>query len=1038
MCRKSAKCKSGNKFATRSIGRLLAIVKGVGMTESANRKADAIRHADPFGQIRTIKNQLRFLLSLVAVPAMGIIVLMGVQDRRNAIDAYQDDAKRIAEKIVQRQARLTEETRIFLSELSQMPAILSPSAPSCGAFLAQVLALSPQYTDIALASGNDDFLCNSSPLKGGNYIFDRPVLQRALDENALSVGIMALDEAADGNGIGFAFPVRPSPDNVKPAAAVVAVVSWDWWHKALSDEGLPENAVALITDQAGQIAASFPSSSEIPGLWISEIGPSGDLSNTSAGELVTLPDGQTRLFVHQALINHLDQGLVQMSLGVPVDAGLLAATKQAALHLAIFGGVLVACWIAAMRLLERGVLGPIRDVQPQDLRAEEGGALALGDVDQDSSSVSAKNSSHLVWEGATEHQRNHLEALLDATSDNYFHFDKDGRILDYRLQLERSWFKNQVNQYGNLFADVLPPAMGKKFKKDFSRFQKEKGPVTWTNQLDLDGVRHFREYRLCPIFGCDESVLMVRDASKLHLAEEQRDQSEARFQRIISNLPGMVISRRVADFKNVEITYVSPQCKDIWGFTEEEIYADAKVLESTIAPEDVRELAELAARAADEHKPYTHRFKIVARSGEIKWLETNTRAYHQEDGSLLTDGILMDVTSEVEVQRQLEKERSIALHAQKLESVGKMTGGVAHDFNNILAAIMGSLELLRDDLSEEEQLDLVDVGIGAARRGAELTGAMLAYARRARLEPQVVDLNRMVLETRKWAGRALPSGIEVETSLVTGLWLTKADISSTETALLNLILNARDAMPDGGVLTIETENAEVTKNCIDSREEEIEPGRYVVLSFTDTGTGMSEKTLTQIFEPFFTTKPVDTGSGLGLPMTMGFMRQSGGTVKVTSELGVGTTIKLFFKAEEEEQAEVVAAPLEVESRSSDEQSILVAEDEENIRTILVATLKKAGYSVADASSGDEALELFKANPTFDLLLTDMKMPGNLQGRELSKAVRDIAPETPVIFMSGDVEDATDEGNELQIKDSQLMKPILRADLLEAISKSLKY
>ncbi|WP_167684292.1 response regulator [Parasedimentitalea denitrificans] len=903
------------------------------------------------------------------------------------------------------------------------------------------MALSPQYSDIALSSGDGSLLCNSRPLKSARYISDPGFLQRALDENAFSVGGMVLDEAADGNGIGFAFPVKPYPDSAKPTAAVVAVVSWDWWHKALSDGGLPENAVAVIIDQAGQIAASFPRSSELPGPWISEIGPSGDVSNTSVGEVVALPDGQTRFFVHQALINRPDQEHVWMSLGVPVDAGLLAATKQTALHLAIFGGVLVVCWIAAMRLLERGVLGPIRllrqDVQPRDLRTEEGGALGPDDVDQDSSSVSAKNGSHPVWEGATEHQRNHLEALLDATSDNYFHFDKDGRILDYRLQLERSWFKNQVNQYGNLFADVLPPAMGKKFKKEFSRFQKEKGPVTWTNQLDLDGVRHFREYRLCPIFGCDESVLMVRDASKLHLAEEQRDQSEARFQRIISNLPGMVISRRVADFKNVEITYVSPQCKDIWGFTEEEIYADAKVLESTIAPEDVRELAELAARAADEHKPYTHRFKIVARSGEIKWLETNTRAYHQEDGSLLTDGILMDVTSEVEVQQQLEKERSIALHAQKLESVGKMTGGVAHDFNNILAAIMGSLELLRDDLSEEEHLDLVDVGIGAARRGAELTGAMLAYARRARLEPQVVDLNKMVLETRKWAGRALPLGIEVETSLLTGLWLTKADISSTETALLNLILNARDAMPDGGVLTIETENAEVAKSCIDAREDEIEPGRYVVISVTDTGTGMSEKTLSQIFEPFITTKPVDTGSGLGLPMTMGFMRQSGGTVRVTSELGAGTTVKLFFKAEDEEEDGTVVTQPEVELPSSNEQSILVAEDEVNLRSVLVVTLKKAGYSVTDASSGDEALELFKANPTFDLLLTDIKMPGNLQGRELSKAVRDIAPDTPVIFMSGNIEGTTDEGNKLQKKDSQLMKPVLRADLLEAISQSLK-
>ena len=300
----------------------------------------------------------------------------------------------------------------------------------------------------------------------------------------------------------------------------------------------------------------------------------------------------------------------------------------------------------------------------------------------------------------------------------------------------------------------------------------------------------------------------------------------------------------------------------------------------------------------------------------------------------------------------------------------------------------------------------------------------------------MIDLNRMVNETRKWAGRALPSSIDVETSLLTGLWPTKADVSSTESALLNLILNARDAMPKGGALTIETTNVHIDENDIDSHEEEIEPGRYVALSVSDTGKGMSEKTLAHIFEPFFTTKPIGSGSGLGLPMTMGFMRQSGGTVRAQSELGVGSTVKLLFKALDEELVVPEAAPIPAKAHPSENQEILVAEDEASVRIVLIAILKKAGFNVTAASSGDEALALFKAKPTFDLLLTDMAMPGRLQGLALSMAIREIAPEIPVVFMSGNATETTDQSNGLQQGDTRLMKPVLRADLLATINKSL--
>lgn len=415
--------------------------------------------------------------------------------------------------------------------------------------------------------------------------------------------------------------------------------------------------------------------------------------------------------------------------------------------------------------------------------------------------------------------------------------------------------------------------------------------------------------------------------------------------------------------------------------------------------------------------------------------KSNEELQKREQALSETNARLADNIGELNrVIQERDKAETALSRAQRMEAIGNLTGGVAHDFNNLLAIILGNLENLREEKTEAGREKRIEAAIGATLRGAELTKSMLAFARRARLEPKVLDLNDIVLRTKNWAGRTLQATIDVETSLLAGLWQVETDESSTESALLNLILNARDAMPDGGRLTIETANVRIDEEYVEARTEEIEPGRYAMLAVSDTGTGIAKEVQKRIFEPYFTTKAPGEGSGLGLSMIEGFTRQSGGAVRVYSEPGVGSTFKLFFKACTGGPDKPELPKYQADAITRGSVSVFVVEDEPGVLGVLVNTLEKAGYSVRSAISGDEALAKFKDGPAADILLTDIVMPGELQGTSLAKELRKLWPDLPVIFLSGYASEATVHGNGLRAEDIRLMKPVRTADLLNAMEK----
>ncbi|MFS0757560.1 PAS domain-containing protein [Noviherbaspirillum sp. 1P10PC] len=380
--------------------------------------------------------------------------------------------------------------------------------------------------------------------------------------------------------------------------------------------------------------------------------------------------------------------------------------------------------------------------------------------------------------------------------------------------------------------------------------------------------------------------------------------------------------------------------------------------------------------------------------------------------------------------RALEVTQSALQRSQKLEAVGKLTGGVAHDFNNILQIIGGNLQLLHSHVTGNHlAVKRVDTAFDAVGRGAKLASQLLAFARRQPLQPVVTSLARVVNSMDDMLQRALGETIQVETVFAGGLWNTLVDPNQLENVVLNLVINARDAMPEGGKLTIELGNAMLDDEYV-SGEGDIEPGQYVMLAVSDTGFGMSREVLERACDPFFTTKPEGAGSGLGLSMAYGFVKQSGGHFKIYSEVGHGTTIRMYFPRSHEPIAETPAAASQAVVGGSE--TVLVVEDDAAVQATVVALLADLGYQVLKANDADSALGILKSGLAIDLLFTDVVMPGRLSSPELSRQAKLLHPNIAVLFTSGYTQNAIVHGGRLDPGVELISKPYRREQLARKI------
>ncbi len=395
---------------------------------------------------------------------------------------------------------------------------------------------------------------------------------------------------------------------------------------------------------------------------------------------------------------------------------------------------------------------------------------------------------------------------------------------------------------------------------------------------------------------------------------------------------------------------------------------------------------------------------------------------------------LEEVVAERTAQLRLEiAERTAAeealRQAQKMEAVGQLTGGLAHDFNNLLGGITGSLELLAKRLSQGRTQDMEKYILSAqksAERAASLTHRLLAFSRRQTLDPKPTDVNRLVAEMEELVRHTVGPEIELTFAGAEGLWPTLVDPNQLENALLNLCINARDAMPNGGRIRLQTANR--TLDARAAAERDLAPGQFVTLSVTDTGNGMPPEVAARAFEPFFTTKPLGEGTGLGLSMIYGFARQSGGQVRIASKLGEGTTVRIYLPRHAAAEAPIAEAAADRPAEATRGESVLIVDDEPSIRMLAQDVLEELGYHAIEAADGAAALDVLRSAARVDLLLTDVGLPGGMNGRQLADAGRALRPGMKVLFITGYAEAAVMGTGQLEPGMHVLTKPFAMGGL----------
>ncbi|MUZ62594.1 PAS domain S-box protein [Agrobacterium vitis] len=547
--------------------------------------------------------------------------------------------------------------------------------------------------------------------------------------------------------------------------------------------------------------------------------------------------------------------------------------------------------------------------------------------------------------------------------------------------------------------------------------------------------------------GPERFAVLFLDITIRKAAEKRVLESEERFRTLSQSMPNHVWTAR----SDGSLDWFNDQVFSYSGMSPEQLTGNGWA--AMVHPDDIDIAAQEWTEARAAARQYQVEFRLrrhdgayrwhIARAVPIKadgggvahWIGTNTDIHDQKEAEAALENSATQLEARVEERTaQLLEMQNALQQSQKMETIGKLTGGVAHDFNNLLQVISGNLNLLAKDVAGNERAERrVNNALAGVVRGGKLASQLLAFGRRQPLAPKVVQLGRLLTNMDDLLRRSIGEAIEIETIVSGGLWNTSIDPTQMENAVLNLAINARDAMDGAGKLTIEAGNA-FLDDAYAARHAEVEPGQYVMLAITDTGAGMTPDVIGQVFEPFFSTKAEGKGTGLGLSMVYGFVKQSNGHVKIYSELGHGTTVKLYLP--KTAAAEDVEIRQDVGPSLGGSETILVVEDDDNVRDTVIELLSDLGYSILKASDPQSALSVIESGVPIDLLFTDVVMPGTLKSPELARKAKERLPNLSVLFTSGYTENSIVHHGRLDAGVELLSKPYTRDALARKIRQVL--
>jgi two-component system, cell cycle sensor histidine kinase and response regulator CckA len=966
------------------------------------------------------------LIGLFVAAAVSTALYVNAQTERDARRAAQADARFAAEtaaKELGTQLQLTQATVAQLASNPQITDTFSQSQP-CSLTFGGIGGPDRSHLDIVRADGV--VACTSRPQTGREprRYDEAEWMQRAL---AAPVFVAPTRDSATGAWVA----VSSAPIPARRGAVVAFVELTPVAAHLASLYGGPEPAVFMIASDGGVVIsrsldAEHSVGASLAGTPFARAG--GAVERTGL-------DGTSRLYAEAPVAGVGWRLLVGKDKASALAAGQRLERRQLAIITVGLLAVLLAAWLA-----HRKLVSPIRrlsDALRKSAAATEpspvpvSGPAELTALAQDVNALISTVNRELLQrrraeESARESERNYRLVFEGNPNPMWIYDAETLRFLAVNEAALRKYGYTRDEFLAMTIEDIRPA-------EDVPQLQAlvgpegpgpERGLVTagiWRHRrkdgsiFDVDVTSHAHVFD-----GRPARVVLAVDVTARIEAERALRHSEARYRDLFENASDLIA---MVDLES-RLTMVNEAFVRGLGYTREELIG--RPLRDLVPPEQHGRLEEARIQKLGDTDATTYEHELIAKDGRRIQVEVATRLIDVEGQPLGVEAICRDITERRHLEEQLRQ-------AQRLEAIGRLAGGIAHDFNNLLTVISGYADALLEQGDPDSGEELREIA-AAAERATILTRQLLAFSRRQVLQPRNLDLNEVVQGVIPMLTRLIGEDIDLVTSLDPDLDHVVADPNQLEQVLLNLVINARDAMPGGGKLTIATGTTELDESYV-ADHPEARVGRHTTLSVSDNGVGMDADAAARVFEPFFTTKPVGTGTGLGLSTVYGIVKQSGGNIWVYSEAGRGSAFKVYLPAAEESLAAPPPARPQIAVPTGTE-TILVVEDEDAVRTLAAGMLERSGYTVLATHSAGEALRLAgDPETTIDLLLTDLVMP-EMSGRELAARIVEQLPEVRVLFMSGYADEAVTRHGALDAGTAYLEKPFSARDLARMVRKTL--
>ncbi len=972
----------------------------------------------------SLRLRLLCLALLALLPAAGLAAYSGFEQRRIAAQQARLEAQRLTRATSASIEQTIESSHRLLVALAHLPEVREERAENTGAVFASLLREHAIYANLGLVAPDGQLAASGVPFTGGMDLSDRGWFRRALAQRGFVVGDYQIGRVTRKATLNVACPVYDAAGRVH--GVVFAAIDLGYLNGYAARTELPAGAALMVVDRRGVILARYPE----PERWVGHLLPEvpsvrAVLAQGAGTAVVRGLDGVMRLWSFNPIPGG-PEASAYVALGLSRDAAYAQADRVLRQSLLVLAMVLVvallAAWAGARLFILRRVDALAKTterIRGGDLAARTGMSGKGDELDQLGRALDAMAASLQVRArdaeqaaAALRESEHRFRSLADGTPVLLWVTDASmACTFANKPMLDFSGCRLE-DVAGDGWVRAVHPDDRARLLGTAEFAYRSKQPFTVEHRVRRhDGVYRWVLDTAVPQFTADGEftgyIGSCVDITERRTMEEALRESQERFQAYMDNSPAVAFLKD----EDGRMIYVNRPFETFFQTTLEQIRGKSDF--ELWPPETAQQLREHDLAVLASGQPMQTYEDVPAPDGTPHhWLVLKFPVV-EPSGARRIGGTAIDVTEQKMLERQLH-------HSQKMEAIGRLAGGVAHDFNNLLTAIQGFSELLlrRSDVHPTAKRDLEEIH-KAAVRAAGLTRQLLAFSRQQATQPRVLDLNDVVADLSKMLRRVIGADIQLQTVAAAGLGRVKVDPGQIEQVIANLVVNARDAMPRGGRVLVETANVEAGAGA--GACGALAPGPCVVLSVKDTGIGMDAETMRHIFEPFFTTKEAGKGTGLGLSTVYGIVRQCGGDIAVQSEPGRGTTFSIYLPRVEEEAEAAAGVPARVELKRG-AGTVLLVEDEDMVRGLVRETLELAGYEVLEARHGKEALTVCDQHPgPIHLMVTDVVMP-EMGGPELVKHLPARRSGMKVLFLSGHAQAAFDHPGLTSTKAAFLQKP----------------